>query len=191
MGVGTPLDLLEAVHRGVDMFDCILPTALAQQGIAFTSHGRIDLRRGVHKLAEQPLDAACDCEACTRYSRSYLHHLMKSKEPLGWQLLAFHNLRFYLELMREIRAQITHDTFAAFYAERARVARRSPTSTIRRAASRSASAPASRRRAARSSSTRRPTGFSSIQHVAVGRDHALGQRPRWRGRARLRRAVDR
>ena len=92
MGVGTPLDLLEAVHRGVDMFDCILPTALAQQGIAFTSRGRIDLRRGVHKLAEQPLDPACACDACTPYSRSYLHHLVKCEEPLGWQLLAFHNL---------------------------------------------------------------------------------------------------
>jgi queuine tRNA-ribosyltransferase len=87
MGVGTPLDILEAVHRGVDMFDCILPTAWAQHGRAFTSHGRIDLRRGVHKLAEQPLDAACSCEACARHSRSYLHHLIKCEEPLGWQLL--------------------------------------------------------------------------------------------------------
>jgi queuine tRNA-ribosyltransferase len=115
MGVGTPLDLLEAVHRGVDMFDCILPTAWAQQGVVFTSHGKIDLKRGVHKLAEQPLDRACDCEACTLYTRSYLHHLIKCKEPLGWQLLAFHNLRFYLELMREIRAQIDRGTFTAFH----------------------------------------------------------------------------
>jgi len=118
MGVGTPLDLLEGVHRGVDMFDCILPTALAQHGKAFTSHGRIDLRRGVHKLAEQPLDATCGCEACTLYSRSYLHHLVKCEEPLGWQLLSFHNLTFYVKLMREIRASIAADTFAAFYAER-------------------------------------------------------------------------
>jgi queuine tRNA-ribosyltransferase len=118
MGVGTPIDLLEGVHRGVDMFDCILPTALAQQGVVFTSRGRIDLRRGVHRLAEQPLDPACPCEACVRYPRSYLHHLVKCKEPLGWQLLAFHNLRFYLELMREIRAAIHGGTFAAFYAAR-------------------------------------------------------------------------
>jgi len=118
MGVGTPLDLLEGVHRGVDMFDCILPTSLAQHGKAFTTHGRIDLRRGVHKLAEQPLDAACECDACSLYSRSYLHHLVKCEEPLGWQLLAFHNLTFYLKLMREIRAAIAADTFAAFYAER-------------------------------------------------------------------------
>ncbi len=116
MGVGTPLDLLEAVHRGVDMFDCILPTAWAQHGKAFTSHGRIDLRRGVHKLAEQPLDATCDCEACKLYTRSYLHHLVKCEEPLGWQLLSFHNLRFYLRLMATIRQEIERDTFAQFYA---------------------------------------------------------------------------
>ena len=115
MGVGMPIDLLEAVHRGVDMFDCILPTALAQQGIAFTSHGRIDLVRGVHRLAERPLDAACACEACAR-PRSYLHHLMKHKEPLGWQLLAFHNLAFYLRLMADIRAALRAGTFPAFYA---------------------------------------------------------------------------
>jgi len=121
MGVGTPLDLLEAVHRGVDMFDCILPTAWAQHGKVFTSHGRIDLRRGVHKFSTLPLDAACDCDACTLYTRSYLHHLVKCAEPLGWHLLAFHNLRFYLRLMARIRAEIEADTFAAFYA-RERVA---------------------------------------------------------------------
>ena len=117
MGVGMPLDILEAVHRGVDLFDCVLPTALAQQGVAFTSHGRIDLRRGVYKFAEPPLDRACDCEACAVYSRSYLHHLVKCKEPLGWQLLAFHNLRFYARLMRDIRGHIRAGTFAAFHAE--------------------------------------------------------------------------
>lgn len=118
MGVGTPLDILEAVHRGVDMFDCILPTAWAQHGRAFTSHGRLDLRRGVHKLAEQALDAACDCEACARHSRSYIHHLIKCEEPLGWALLAQHNLRFYLRLMQDIRGAIAADTFATFYRER-------------------------------------------------------------------------
>ncbi|MEO7733164.1 MAG: tRNA guanosine(34) transglycosylase Tgt [Kofleriaceae bacterium] len=115
MGVGMPIDLLEGVHRGVDMFDCILPTALAQQGVAFTSHGRIDLVRGVHRLADRPLDTACACEACAR-PRSYLHHLMKCKEPLGWQLLAFHNLAFYLRLMADIRAHIRAGSFLAFYA---------------------------------------------------------------------------
>ena len=116
MGVGTPLDLLEAVHRGVDMFDCILPTAWAQQGEVFTSRGRVSLRRGVYKFATDPLDPACDCEACTLYTRSYLHHLVKCKEPLGWHLLSFHNLQFYLRLMSEIRTQIRQGTFASFYA---------------------------------------------------------------------------
>lgn len=115
MGVGTPLDLLEAVHRGVDMFDCILPTAWAQQGIAFTSRGKVDLRRGVYARAQVALDAACTCEACTRHPRSYLHHLVKCGEPLGWQLLAYHNLRYYLQLMATMRSHIEADTFLAFY----------------------------------------------------------------------------
>jgi queuine tRNA-ribosyltransferase len=118
MGVGTPLDVLEGIHRGVDMFDCIMPTAWAQHGKAFTSHGMIDLRRGVHRMTEQRLDAACDCEACTRVSRSYLHHLIKCGEPLGWQLLATHNIAFYLRLMREARTHIAADTWSTFYAER-------------------------------------------------------------------------
>jgi queuine tRNA-ribosyltransferase len=117
MGVGMPIDLLEGVHRGIDMFDCILPTALAQQGIAFTSRGRIDLARGVHRLAEHALDPACTCDACTRTPRSYLHHLVKCQEPLGWQLLAFHNLSFYVRLMADIRAHVRAGTFLAFHAE--------------------------------------------------------------------------
>ena len=87
MGVGTPIDLLEAVHRGVDMFDCILPTALAQRGVAFTSRGRMQLRRGVYKFADEKLDPSCMCPTCTTYSRSYIHHLVKTKEVLGWHLL--------------------------------------------------------------------------------------------------------
>jgi queuine tRNA-ribosyltransferase len=118
MGVGTPLDLLEAVHRGVDLFDCILPTALAQQGVAFTSSGRIALRRTVHRLAERPLDDRCGCEACAGASRGYLHHLIKSGEPVGWQLVAIHNLRFYLGLMSEIRTELAAGTFAAYHARR-------------------------------------------------------------------------
>ncbi|MGE0399445.1 MAG: tRNA guanosine(34) transglycosylase Tgt [Kofleriaceae bacterium] len=123
MGVGTPVDILEAVHRGVDMFDCILPTAWAQHGKAFTSHGRIDLRRGVHRASDAPLDANCPCPTCTTYARSFLHHLVKAQEPLGWQLLANHNLRFYTRLMSTLRAEIAAGTFATYYAEnRARLA---------------------------------------------------------------------
>ncbi|HEY4181304.1 MAG TPA: tRNA guanosine(34) transglycosylase Tgt [Kofleriaceae bacterium] len=118
MGVGTPIDLLEAVHRGVDMFDCILPTAWAQHGKAFTSHGRLDMRRGVHKSSDAPLDTQCTCVACTTYERSFLHHLVKAQEPLGWQLLANHNLKFYLSLMKEIRGHIVDGTFASYYADK-------------------------------------------------------------------------
>jgi queuine tRNA-ribosyltransferase len=117
MGVGTPLDLLEAVHRGVDMFDCILPTALARKGVAFTSRGRIDLRRGVHRLAERPLDPSCICPVCSRYSRAYLHHLIKVEESFGWQALARHNLHFYAWLTRTMRERIFSNTFATFYRE--------------------------------------------------------------------------
>ena len=115
MGVGTPIDLLEAVHRGVDMFDCIIPTQLAQRGIAFTSQGRLQLRRTVHKLVEAPIDARCDCRCCRQYSRAYLHHLIKSNEVLGWHLLGIHNLAFYHRLMREMREQILEGSFTAYY----------------------------------------------------------------------------
>lgn len=118
MGVGTPLDLLEAVHRGVDLFDCILPTALAQQGVAFTSAGRLELRRGVHRTSERALDERCGCQACARASRGYLHHLIKAGEPVGWQLLAEHNLRFYLDLMSEIRTEVETGRFAAYHARK-------------------------------------------------------------------------
>jgi queuine tRNA-ribosyltransferase len=117
MGVGTPLDILEAVHRGVDMFDCIIPTQLAQRGGVFTSRGYIQLRRGVHKFADIPLDPKCACPTCARYSRAYLHHLTKSSEPLGWQLLGQHNIHFYHQLMRDIRESILADRFGALYAE--------------------------------------------------------------------------
>lgn len=115
MGVGTPIDLLEAVARGVDMFDCILPTALAQQGVCFTSHGRIDLRRGVYRLADVPLDADCPCSTCRTYSRAYLHHLTKIGEMIGGTLVGIHNLSFYSRLMNDIRCAIVADTFEAFY----------------------------------------------------------------------------
>jgi queuine tRNA-ribosyltransferase len=115
MGVGTPLDILEAVHRGVDMFDCIIPTQVAQRGGAFTSRGFLQLRRGVYKTADEPLDPACSCPTCRRYSRAYLHHLTKTKETLGWQLLGQHNIYFYHRLMREIRQSILGGNFLEFY----------------------------------------------------------------------------
>jgi queuine tRNA-ribosyltransferase len=115
MGVGTPIDILEAVHRGIDMFDCILPSQLAQRGVAFTSRGKFQLRRSVYKFSEEPLDPDCDCHTCKTYSRAYLHHLNKSDEVLGWHLISRHNLRFYHQLMVEIRESILNDTFESFY----------------------------------------------------------------------------
>jgi queuine tRNA-ribosyltransferase len=114
MGVGTPIDLLCAVDRGIDMFDCIIPSSLAKQGVVYTSTGRFCLARGVYKHAEQPVDARCPCPTCASYSRAYLHHLIKTGEPLGWSLLTRHNLRFYHDLMRAMRAAVLDDTFAAF-----------------------------------------------------------------------------
>lgn len=115
MGVGTPLDILEAVHRGVDMFDCIIPQQLAQRGIAFTSLGQFQMRRSVYKFSEEKLDPVCDCLACTNYSRAYLHHLIKTDETLGWHLLSIHNITFYHRFIREMRASILENTFLEFY----------------------------------------------------------------------------
>lgn len=115
MGVGTPIDILEAVHRGVDMFDCIIPNQYAQRGVAFTSLGNFQMRRSVYKFSEEKLDPVCDCLACSNYSRAYLHHLIKTDEPLGWHLLALHNITFYHRLMAEIRTSILGGTFLDFY----------------------------------------------------------------------------
>ncbi|MFT3693456.1 MAG: tRNA guanosine(34) transglycosylase Tgt [Kofleriaceae bacterium] len=106
MGVGTPADIRAAVARGVDMFDCIMPTAWAQHGRVFTSTGDLDLRKGLFKFSDERLDPACRCEACTLHTRAYLHHLVKCQEPLGWQLLANHNLHHYVRLMATIREEI-------------------------------------------------------------------------------------
>jgi queuine tRNA-ribosyltransferase len=115
MGVGTPIDLLEAVHRGVDMFDCIIPSQLAHRGTVFTSEGKLHLRRSVYKFSDEPLDRSCDCQACSEHSRAYLHHLIKSDEVLGWHLLTIHNLSFYHRLMREMRAAVQRGDFVELY----------------------------------------------------------------------------
>jgi queuine tRNA-ribosyltransferase len=115
MGVGTTRDLLEAVHRGVDMFDCILPTSLAKQGVAFTSLGRRDLRRAAYRGMEGPIDPTCRCYTCKTYSIAYLFHLQRVHETTGWQLLGLHNTHFYLQLMRTMREHILAGTWAKFY----------------------------------------------------------------------------
>ena len=104
-----------SVHRGVDMFDCIIPSQLAQRGVVFTSHGKLKLRRSVYKLREEPLDADCGCQTCSQYSRAYLHHLVKSDEVLGWHLLGLHNMTFYHRLLREMRESILRDEFTSYY----------------------------------------------------------------------------
>lgn len=116
MGVGTPIDLLESVHRGVDLFDCILPTALSQRGVAYTSLGKLQLRRSVYRFEDKPLDPECACSTCQTHSRAYLHHLVKTKEVYGWTLLGHHNLSFYHKLLREMRSAIVQKRWEAFYA---------------------------------------------------------------------------
>lgn len=114
MGVGTPPDLLIAMLAGIDMFDCVLPTHLGWQGTGFTSTGRVRITRSANHTADVPLDAACSCATCAQYSRSYLHHLFKSSEPLGPRLLSLHNLHHYNNLMTEARAAIAAGTYAAY-----------------------------------------------------------------------------
>ena len=97
------------------MFDCILPTSLAKQGVAFTSLGRRDLRRAAYRGMEGPIDPACECYTCRTYSIAYLFHLQRVHETTGWQLLSLHNIHFYLQLMRTMREHILAGTWLAFY----------------------------------------------------------------------------
>ena len=115
MGVGTTRDLLEAVHRGVDMFDCILPTALATQGVAFTSQGRRDLRRAAYRGMEGALDPGCSCHTCKTHSIAYLYHLRETYDSQATQLVGLHNLHFYMQLMRTMRQHILAGTWLEFY----------------------------------------------------------------------------
>ena len=117
MGVGKPDDLVGAVERGVDMFDCVLPSRSGRNGQGFTWHGPVNLRNARHAEDPAPLDERCPCDACTRYSRAYLHHLIKSGEILGAMLLTEHNLTFYQQLMAAMRAAIGEGRFTAFAVE--------------------------------------------------------------------------
>lgn len=117
MGVGTPLDLLEAIRRGVDMFDCIIPTKMAQQGNAYTSKGLVKVAHADYKFSDEPLDTSCSCSTCKNYSKSYLHHLTKCREVLGWHLISYHNLYFYQRLMEGARAAILENRYLNFYKE--------------------------------------------------------------------------
>lgn len=114
MGVGTPEDIVEAVRRGIDMFDCVMPTRNARNGHLFTHDGVVRIRNAVHERDTRPLDEACDCYTCRNYSRAYLRHLFRCNEILGARLNTIHNLAYYQTLMRQIRVAIENGTFSSF-----------------------------------------------------------------------------
>ena len=114
MGVGKPDDIVGAVVRGIDMFDCVLPTRSGRNGQAFTWDGTLNLRNARHAEDAEPIDAKCRCRACRQFSRAYLHHAVKANEIIASMLLTWHNLTFYQDLMTELRAAITRGALAAF-----------------------------------------------------------------------------
>ena len=114
MGLGTPPQLLELIARGMDMFDCVLPTRLARNGTAFASSGTLNLKNAEFARDKNPIERDCACQACQEYTRGYIRHLIKAEEILGLRLITLHNLHFYLELMRQARAAITRGDFEAF-----------------------------------------------------------------------------
>jgi queuine tRNA-ribosyltransferase len=114
MGAGTPTDLLESVARGVDMFDCVLPTRNARNGTLFTHHGKISIKNACHTEDNSPLDRECTCYTCSNFSRAYLRHLYQAKEMTAATLNTIHNLTFYLSLMGDIRKAIEENRFDAF-----------------------------------------------------------------------------
>jgi queuine tRNA-ribosyltransferase len=117
MGVGFPEDLIEGVRRGVDLFDCVAPTRMGRNGTAFTSTGRINIKRAEYRIDSRPIDESCDCAACRRFSRGYLRHLYVSDEILGLRLLSLHNVHFLVSLMRGARDAITAGTFDSWASE--------------------------------------------------------------------------
>ena len=117
MGVGTPLNIVEGVYRGVDFFDCVYPSRNGRHGHAYTHHGKINLNNAKYTFDETPIEEGCGCPACRSYSRAYIHHLFKAKEMLGMRLLVLHNLYFYNHLMEEIRDAIDEHRYEKFRQE--------------------------------------------------------------------------
>ena len=117
MGLGTPPQLVEMVARGIDMFDCVLPTRIARNGTAFTAKGTLNLKNAPYTNDPMPIEEGCTCPACTTFSRAYLRHLVKAEEILGLRLISLHNLHFYLTLMRRMRSAILDGSFAEFRRE--------------------------------------------------------------------------
>ncbi len=128
MGLGTPAQLIELVARGVDMFDCVLPTRVARNGTAYTTRGAINLRAGHQKENFGPIEEGCDCFACTHHTRAYLRHLLKAGEILGLRMLSVHNSHFFLEVMRDIRRHLANGTFDDYREEF--IANYQPTSKV-------------------------------------------------------------
>ena len=127
MGVGTPVNILEAVHRGVDFFDCVMPSRNARHGNLFTWNGKMNLLNEKYALDSRPFDENCGCPACRNYSRAYIRHLIKAKESLGMRLAVAHNLYFYNELTAKIREALDNDCFEDFYQKyRTKLAERVP-----------------------------------------------------------------
>jgi queuine tRNA-ribosyltransferase len=126
MGVGTPEDIVEAVEAGIDMFDCVLPTRNARNGWIYTRRGTIKLRNAQYRDDIRPLDEACACYTCRNFTRSYLHHLQKVNEILGARLNTWHNLHYYLQLMRDLREAIEHGRLADFTGEFRRIRAQEP-----------------------------------------------------------------
>jgi queuine tRNA-ribosyltransferase len=117
MGVGTPEDLVECVFRGIDMFDCVMPTRNARNGMLFTSQGRLVIKNACHYNDPRPADENCSCYTCRNYSRAYLRHLYMAKEILASQLNTIHNLHYFVNLMKEMRQAIREDRFEIFRKE--------------------------------------------------------------------------
>ena len=115
MGVGTPCNIIEAVHRGVDFFDCVMPSRNARHGNLFTWKGKMNIMNEKYARDSRPIDEGCVCPACSHYSRAYIRHLIKAKETLGMRLCVLHNLYFYNELMEKIREALDKDYFESFY----------------------------------------------------------------------------
>jgi queuine tRNA-ribosyltransferase len=114
MGLGTPPQLLEMIARGMDMFDCVLPTRLARNGTAFTSTGTLNLKNAEFALDKKPIEENCVCPTCREFARGYIRHLITAEEILGLRLITLHNLHFYLDLMQQVRTAIEHGRFAEF-----------------------------------------------------------------------------
>ena len=115
MGLGTPAQMIELIARGVDMFDCVLPTRVARNGTAFTRRGAFGLKGGAYKADFRPIDEGCDCFACRHFTRAYLRHLLNVNEILGLRMVSVHNSHLFLKIMADVRMAIAAGTFAEFY----------------------------------------------------------------------------